>query len=164
MANESSIKNILESSLDQIRTIVDANTVLGTPINTPSGTVIIPISKLSIGFASGGLDLPAKTTSGSKNFGGGGGTGVTLSPLAILTVYPDGKVDMLPMSNAQGKAGPIEQVAELLDNTPNIIARIKEVITGFSSDKKNDAEDVAAAEAEIERKIEEEIAEATAEK
>ncbi len=162
MANESSIKNILESSLDQIRTIVDANTVLGTPIHTPSGTVIIPISKLSIGFASGGLDLPTKNTSGSKNFGGGGGTGVTLSPLAILTVYADGKVDMIPMSG-QGKPGPIEQVAELLDNTPNIIARIKDVITGISPDKSDDEEEIATTEAEFERKIEEEVAEALTE-
>lgn len=127
MANESSIKNILSNSLDQVRTIIDANTVMGTPINTPSGTTIIPISKLSMGFASGGLDLPHGDEE-NKSFGGGGGTGVTLIPVGILTVSPDGKVELLSL-NAE-KAGPIEQVASILDNTPSIIGRIKDVFTG----------------------------------
>ena len=60
MENESSIKEIIRNSLDQVRTIVDADTIIGKQIVTPSGVVIIPISKVSMGFASGGLDLPAK--------------------------------------------------------------------------------------------------------
>ena len=62
MENESSIKEIIRNSLEQVRTIIDADTVVGKQIVTPSGLVIIPISKLSMGFASGGLDLPTKTT------------------------------------------------------------------------------------------------------
>ena len=89
MENESSIKNLITESLQQIRTFIDADTIVGKQIVTPSGTVIIPISKLSMGFASGGLDLPSKKT-GAKSFGGGGGTGVTVSPIGFLVVSSDG--------------------------------------------------------------------------
>lgn len=123
MENASSIKEIISSSLDQIRTIIDADTVVGKEITTKSGTVIIPISKVSMGFASGGLDLPNKQN--QKNFGGGGGTGVTVSPIGFLIVTPDGRVEMLPM--VQEKSGPIEQIADILDRTPDIIDRVKSV-------------------------------------
>ena len=128
MENVSSVKDIITNSLEQIKTVIDANTVVGNQITTPSGTVIIPISKVSMGFASGGLDLPNKNEGGSKNFGGGGGTGVTVSPLGFLVVTPDGKVEMLPM--VQEKSGPIDQIAEILDRTPEIIDRVKSVFTG----------------------------------
>ena len=127
MENASSIKDIITSSLDKIRTIIDADTVVGKEITTKSGTVIIPISKVSMGFASGGLDLPNKQNQ-NKNFGGGGGTGVTVSPIGFLVVTPDGKVEMLPM--VQEKSGPIDQIAEILDRTPEIIDRVKSVFTG----------------------------------
>ena len=125
MEKESSIKELISNSLDQIRTIIDADTVVGRQIVTPTGTTIIPISKVSMGFASGGLDLPVDK-SASKNFGGGGGTGVTVNPIGFLVVYGDGRVEMLPMS--QEKASPIEQVADILDHTPDIINRIKSVL------------------------------------
>ena len=126
MENTSSIKEIINNSLNQIRTIIDADTVVGKEITTKSGTVIIPISKISMGFASGGLDLPNKQTQ-TKDFGGGGGTGVTVSPIGFLIVTPDGRVEMLPM--VQEKSGPIEQIAEILDRTPDIIDRVKSVFT-----------------------------------
>ena len=127
MENASSIKEIITGSLDKIRAIIDADTVVGKEITTKSGTVIIPISKVSMGFASGGLDLPNKQNQ-SKNFGGGGGTGVTVSPLGFLTVTPDGRVEMLPM--VQEKSGPIDQIADILERTPEIIDRVKSVFTG----------------------------------
>ena len=110
MENESALKNIIESSIEQIREIVDADTVVGKQIVTPSGTVIIPISKVAMGFASGGIDLPRKDSL-AKNFGGGGGTGVSVTPIGFLTVYPDGHVEMLPMSREN--ITPLEQVADL---------------------------------------------------
>ena len=144
MEKESSIKEIISNSLDQIRTIIDADTVVGRQIVTPTGTTIIPISKVSMGFASGGLDLPVDKTA-AKNFGGGGGTGVTVSPIGFLIVYGDGRVEMLPMS--QEKSSPIEQVADILDHTPDIINRIKAVFTNESAEET--IEDAAAAELEI---------------
>ena len=127
MENESSIKEIIRNSLEQVRTIIDADTIVGKQIVTSSGMVIIPISKLSMGFASGGLDLPTKTDEGGKkNFGGGGGTGVSVVPVGFLTITPEGKVDMIPMTSE--KLTPVEVVADLIYNSPDIIGRIKNVL------------------------------------
>ena len=76
MANENKLQEIIAASLENIRSMVDANTVIGNPINTPQGTTIIPVSKISLGFASGGLDYASKTEEAVRarlqNFGGGG--------------------------------------------------------------------------------------------
>ncbi|MBQ8213131.1 MAG: sporulation protein YtfJ [Clostridia bacterium] len=155
MENESSIKELISESLDRIRTIIDADTVVGRQIVTPSGTVIIPISKVSMGFASGGLDLPNDSgKKPSKNFGGGGGTGVTVSPIGFLTVYPDGKVEMLNMT--QEKAGPIEQIAEILDHAPDVISRVKGLFVNKDADQA--LEDAEVLEEEYARRLEEELA------
>ena len=161
MVNESSIKEIIRSSLDQVRTIIDADTVVGKQILTPSGTVIIPISKVSMGFASGGLDLPLHSTEdGKKNFGGGGGTGVTVTPVGFLTVSPEGDVDMIPMTAE--KLTPVEQVAELVYNAPDIIERIKNVFFKSEEDKSAEEEKVVSdlEEAYLQKLAQEETAEA----
>lgn len=142
MVNESSIKEIIRSSLDQVRTIIDADTVVGKQILTPSGTVIIPISKVSMGFASGGLDLPVQNEEGTKNFGGGGGTGVTVTPVGFLTVTPEGEVDMIPMTAE--RLTPVEQVAELVYNAPDLIERIKNVFFKSETDKSAEEEKVVS--------------------
>ena len=76
MANENKLQEIIAASLENIRSMVDANTVIGNPINTPQGTTIIPVSKVSLGFASGGLDYAGKSEEAVRarlqNFGGGG--------------------------------------------------------------------------------------------
>ena len=100
---ENKLTEIIQASLEQIKQVVDANTIIGTPITTPNGTTIIPVSKVMVGFASGGLDYLGKNmarkaqnspqNSGlTTNFGGGGGTGVTVQPVGFLVVgalYPD---------------------------------------------------------------------------
>ena len=153
MKNQSSIKDLISSSLDQIRTIIDADTIIGRQIVTPSGTVIIPISKVSMGFASGGLDVPDSKKAG-KSFGGGGGTGVTVSPIGFLTVYADGRVEMLNMT--QEKAGTIEQIAEIIDHAPDVIDRVKGIFVNKSADSA--IENAEALEKEYARRLEEELA------
>ena len=160
MENESSIKEIIQNSLEQVRTIIDADTVMGKQIVTPSGTVIIPVSKVSMGFASGGLDLPTKIANegGKKNFGGGGGTGVTVSPIGFLVVTPDGKVELIPMTTE--KLTPVEQVAELIYNAPDIIGRVKNVFTNGYHEEKEEPVDRSAELEEIYRqKLAQEVAE-----
>ena len=125
MENESSIKEIIRNSLEQVRSIIDADTIVGKQIVTSTGMVIIPISKLSMGIATGGLDLPTPE-GGKKNFGGGGGTGVSVVPVGFLTITPEGKVDMIPMTSE--KLTPVEVVADLIYNSPDIIGRIKNVL------------------------------------
>ena len=73
-SSENKLQEIIQSSLENIRSMIDANTVIGNPISTPSGTVIIPVSKISMGFASGGMDFNGKNEEAMRarlqNFGG----------------------------------------------------------------------------------------------
>ncbi|MBR3893771.1 MAG: sporulation protein YtfJ [Clostridia bacterium] len=155
MEKESALKDLINSSLDKVRTIIDADTVVGKQIATPSGTVIIPVSKVSMGFASGGLDIPSNKKTPTK-FGGGGGTGVTVNPLGFLVVSPAGKVDFLPM--LLEPESPIEQISNILDQTPDLINRIKAI---FSSDTDVDVEDSDELEEEYNRRIREKSAKKT---
>lgn len=135
MENESSIKEIIRNALEEVRSVMDADTIVGQPVKLDNGATVIPISKVSMGFASGGLDLPSKTEQGGKkNFGGGGGTGVSVIPIGFLTAFPDGRVELLPLKPEQSTA--IEQVADILNRTPEIIGKIKSIF----DDKKPEAE------------------------
>ena len=133
MANENKIPEIIRSSMESIRSMVDANTVIGDPIATEGGTTIIPISKISIGIASGGVDYNPKKDAQPRpqNFGGGGGTGITVNPVGFLVIDNRGDVEFINVSN-KGKSDPIDQIADLIERAPDIIERIKEI---FEKDK-----------------------------
>ncbi|MGM9596505.1 MAG: GerW family sporulation protein [Eubacteriales bacterium] len=139
-SSENKLQEIIQSSLENIRSMIDANTVIGNPINTPSGTVIIPISKISMGFASGGLDFNGKneeaTRARMQNFGGGGGTGLSIAPVGFLVVGADGSVEMINVG-VEAQSGTIEQVADVIERSPDIISKIKAV---FVKDKGEDKE------------------------
>lgn len=137
MANENKIPEIIRSSLENIRSMVDANTVVGDPIATDVGTTIIPISKISIGIASGGVDYNTKENAAPRqNFGGGGGTGLTVVPVGFLVVDKDGDVEFINVG-MKGKPDPVDQIADFVERTPDIIAKIKDI---FSKEPKADAE------------------------
>jgi len=141
MANENKLQDIIQTSLENIRSMVDANTVIGNPINTESGTTIIPISKISMGFASGGMDFSGKNAeakenhNNAKNFGGGGGTGLSISPVGFLIVGKDGKVEMLNTGVAESK-DLLEQIANLLERSPDILEKFKTVFQKKSAAEK----------------------------
>ena len=82
--NEHPIEGLMDVTLEKIKSMVDSNTIIGNPINMPDGTLILPVSKVSFGFATGGSDFPSKTS--KQLFGGGGGAGVCISPIAFLVV------------------------------------------------------------------------------
>ena len=131
MSNENKLQDIIKTSLESIRSMVDANTVIGNPINTDSGTTIIPISKISMGFASGGLDYNGKdlkaTTTGTaklQNFGGGGGTGLSVGPVGFLVVSKDGDVSMINVGD-KIPSDPVEQIIDVIQRSPEIIDKIK---------------------------------------
>lgn len=130
MANENKIPEIIKSSLENVRSIVDANTVVGDPIVTNAGTTIIPISKVSVGVATGGVDYNSKKEGQPRpqNFGGGGGTGVTVVPVGFLIVDADGAVEFINVGQ-KGKPDPVDQVADLVERTPDIIAKIKDIFS-----------------------------------
>ena len=87
------LPNMLENTIAKIREMVDVNSVIGTPITTPDGTTIIPVSKVSAGFGGGGSDF----TKNSEAFGGGAGGGVTVTPICFLITSKDGNVRMMPV-------------------------------------------------------------------
>lgn len=126
MASENKLQEIIKTSLENIRTMIDANTVIGTPYTTPSGTTIIPVSKVSMGFATGGLDYSGKAESQPQNFGAGGGTGLSIQPLGFLVIAPDGSVEMVNIG-LKNPSDPVEQLADLVDRSPEIIAKIKAI-------------------------------------
>jgi sporulation protein YtfJ len=126
---------IIKAALENVKSMVDANTVTGTPITTDSGTVIIPVSKVFIGLATGGVDYFGKKSVSAQNFGGGGGTGVTVSPVGFLVIDPKGKVDLLNL-NYEPK-DPISQVLSFIEGSPDLIEKIK----GLFPSKKDKSED-----------------------
>lgn len=133
MAYENKIQDIIKTSLENIRSMIDANTVIGNPINTESGTTIIPVSKVSMGFASGGLDYngkivkPTPAPTGAQNFGGGGGTGLSVVPVGFLVVGADGSVSMINVGD-KIPSDPVEQIIDLVERSPEIIDKIVSLI------------------------------------
>ena len=115
MASENNkIQEIIKESLENIRSIIDANTVIGTPMETSNGVTIIPVSKVSVGFGGGGSDFANKT--GSEPFGGGVGGGVKVNPVCFLIVK-DGNVRMMPVAAPANTTADriVEMVPDTLD-------------------------------------------------
>lgn len=81
------IEGLMKTAMESLKAMVDVNTILGNPVETPDGTVVVPVSRVSFGFAAGGTEFEAD--SGSENgfpFGGGSGAGISLQPVAFLVV------------------------------------------------------------------------------
>ena len=120
--SENSIKNIMDVTMEKLRAMVDANTIIGDPMVV----TLIPVSKVSFGVATGGSDFPSKTQSGL--FGGGGGAGVTLSPVAFIAVS-GGNVKMMPVYNE------MSSIDKAVSMAPEVLQKAKEL---FSKDKSKD--------------------------
>ena len=121
------LPNMLESTLQKIREMVDVNSVVGTPIQTPDGVTIIPVSKVSVGFGGGGSDF---TTKNNENpFGGGAGGGVKVTPVCFL-VIKDGNVRMISIPEPANST--TERIVEMLPDT-------LDKLTAYLDAKKNNA-------------------------
>lgn len=108
------LEGLMRSTLERIQQMADANTVVGTPITTADGITLIPITRVSAGFGSGGGSY------GKENgFTGGGGAGVKIDPVAFLTVR-DGVVRLLPVA-----AAPLNTVDRIVDMAPNIVEKVE---------------------------------------
>lgn len=123
------------TTLDSVRSMLDANTVVGDPINA-NGVTIIPISKISVGYASGGLDYAKKSSqSNPNNFGGGGGTGVSVTPVALLVVGSDGNVSVLNVNSSNTQVSTVDTVTQIvgfIERSPELIDKVK---SSFSKKK-----------------------------
>ncbi len=140
MANENKLQEMIRTSLESIRSMIDASTVIGDPISTEAGVTIIPVSKVSMGYASGGIDYNGKHHPAPQNFGAGGGTGLTISPVGFLIIKKDGVVEMINVGQPYPQ-DPIEQITSIIERSPEIFGRIKAVF------KKNKDEGEDSAEA-----------------
>ena len=131
IARNTKLENVMETSLKNVKSMLDANTVVGDPITTPDGTVVIPVSKVSVGFVSGGSDFATKTNQ-KLCFGGGSGAGVTINPVSFLVISPSGSVNILPVGQST-----VSSVEKLIDMAPGVIEQVKELF----KKNKEDAED-----------------------
>ena len=125
---DSNLNKMIETALDNIKKMTGANTVVGDPIKI-AGNTIIPVSKVSVGFASGGIDYNSKSApEKAPNFGGGTGSGFTITPVAFLVVDNNGAVSLLD-ANFAGKGGDIVgTISGLVDKAPSMIEKIKKIL------------------------------------
>ena len=118
------INGLMDTTMKKIKEMIDVNTIIGDPITTPDGTTIIPVSKVSYGFASGGSDLPTKKDN-KDCFGGGSGAGVTINPVAFLYVSK-GNVKLIPIEKYDGAVDRIVgMVPEVLDKVSDMFKKNK---------------------------------------
>lgn len=118
--SEHPINNLMSTVMENIKGMIDVNTIIGDPVETSNGTMIIPISKVGFGFAAGGSDIPTKNP-GDKPFGGGSGAGVSISPIGFLVVTAD-QIKMVPVSSGNT---PIDK---LVDYIPVAIDKVNGMI------------------------------------
>ena len=139
---ESKINDIIKVSLEKIKDIVGAETIIGSPIETAAGTTIIPVSKVAVGFASGGLDYDADKQDKDKkpsllasaSFSGGGGTGISVSPIGFLVVGKDGRVELLTVDNPNA-GDTVDKLVSVIERSREIIARVKSAFTKKGEDE-----------------------------
>ena len=139
MAEKHPIEGVMGISMEKIHEMTDVNTIIGDPISSPDGTTVIPVSKVSFGFVSGGSDLPTQNT---EKFAGGSGAGVTVKPVAFIVIKKDGDVKLLELG---AKGSPVDGV---IDALPGLIDKIKGLIDKKKADGEVPAETAPAETAE----------------
>ena len=109
--------------MDKIRQMVDSNTIVGKPITTDDGTTILPVSKVSFGFASAGTDFDGKNAANKDLFGGGSGAGVNIQPVAFLVVK-DGCVRTIQLSDGNNTVDrALTMIPELVEKVSALIKK-----------------------------------------
>lgn len=131
MENKHPINDVISVTMDKVRQMVDVNTIMGTPINTEQGVTIIPVSKVSFGFGSGGSDFATKNQAPDKNnaFGGGAAAGVNVDPIAFLVIKED-SVRLLPVDSRN--CGPVEKIIDLM---PDIVNKVTGIVDNARNKK-----------------------------
>lgn len=132
MQDKHQISDLMGVTMEKIRDMVDVQTIIGDPITVFDQVTIIPVSKVSYGFASGGSDLPAKANP-KDLFGGGAGAGVSIQPVAFLVVQEDG-VRLLQMDEGS------DALSSAIRSVPEVVDRISSLIRKPNSKNKEKAE------------------------
>lgn len=124
MSENNNLKNVIDTTMEKLRAMVDADTIIGTPIVVDKVT-LLPVSRVSFGLATGGSDFPNKN--GQQLFGGGGGAGVTVNPVAFICINGE-NVHMMPVyseMNTIDKA--INMAPELIDKVKSLFNKKTEI-------------------------------------
>lgn len=152
--NNDKLNQIIETSLSKIKSVADSNTVIGEPIHLNDSVVVLPFSKVSVGFAAGGSDYFGKKpeTADKPQFAGGNGAGVSVTPLGFIIVNGNDVqvIDLKAPVAAAEKAGD-NPVSKALEGIDALIDKVPELISKIKSKKASKAADV---EAELEIKAE----------
>jgi len=134
---EHPIESLMRTTMDRLKDMIDVNTIVGEAVNTPDGSTIIPISKVCIGFASGGAeynkanecDKEENSAASDYPFGGGSGAGLSLQPVAFLVVKKD-TIKLLPLNQDTS-------LERIISNIPEYIKELKHL---FSKDESGEGE------------------------
>lgn len=140
---EQSASGLLGTAIEKIRDLVDVSTIIGDPIPVGEGVSIIPVSKVTYGFASGGSDFPSKTN--AELFGGGGGAGITINPVAFLVIN-NGEVTIKHIVSGDNSA------ERIIGMVPDVVDKVTSVINKFVKEKPEKADKSAAADTSDETK------------
>jgi sporulation protein YtfJ len=125
---DSAAAGILGTTIDKIKSMVDVSTIIGEPVYTESGLTIIPVSKVTYGFCSGGTDLPSKGN--NELFGGGGAAGVTITPVAFLLIQ-NGQVTLKHITAYDNAAERmVNLVPDMFDKVTGFVSKAKDTISG----------------------------------
>ena len=120
---EHPIQGLMNVTMEKIHQMVDSNTIIGKPIITEDGTTILPVSKVSFGFASAGTDFDGKNAANKDLFGGGSGAGVNIQPVAFL-VIKDGCVRTIQLSDGANTVDrALTMIPELVEKVSALIDR-----------------------------------------
>ena len=122
------VEGLMGVSVEKIRELVDANTVVGAPMQMGDGITLIPVSKVSYGFASGGTDLTTKQP--SDLFGGGAGAGIHITPVAFLTIK-DGEINLLPVVS---KPDSLDRLISMIPDAVDKLTKVKKDISAIVSE------------------------------
>jgi len=117
MEKKHPLNDLMSTTIDKINQMVDTNTIVGQPITTPDGVTLIPISKVSFGFGSGGGDYGKNTS--KDNFGGGSAAGVKIDPVAFI-VIKDGITSILPVA-----VPPTSTMERIVEKVPEIMDKVE---------------------------------------
>ncbi len=144
--SEHPIEGLMTTAMNSIKDMIDVNTIIGEPIETSNNIVIIPISKVSFGFASGGSEFKGETINEYKKvekeeeiqyrlpFGGGAGAGVTINPIAFLVIQSN-NIKLMPVNHSSS-------IDKLLDYMPDLIEKTNCMMNRIVNNKKEETEKV----------------------
>ena len=114
---------LIKSSLEEIRHLFSSDIILGDPIDLNNGSNAILVSKINLGVASGGVDYFSKHQSASTNFGGGGGTGISIEPIGFLIAHRHGTVELLDFNKAPKDL--FARIFDLIEHSPEFFDKFK---------------------------------------